>query len=175
MCLLALLLLSSCVNSGSNNDLRGCAAVASTTTNLRPIFQFGRLLMSRFYHRGKHKTLFTFSKGPKRLGYKHSGLITNKILYLYCEKVQQLRLMIWLVFFSKWCWKFKFNDIMFFRPPFINGRPQDSDSVFWKKKPLTPVFEEFSPVFFICIIFKKESQGVTRSYQGETGETGGDH
>ena len=138
MCLLALLLLSSCVNSGSNNDLRGCAAVASTTTNLRPIFQFGRLLMSRFYHRGKHKTLFTFSKGPKRLGYKHSGLITNKILYLYCEKVQQLRLMIWLVFFSKWCWKFKFNDIMFFRPPFINGRPQDSDSVFWKA--ITPSF-----------------------------------
>ena len=85
MCLLALLLLSSCVNSGSNNDLRGCAAVASTTTNLRPIFQFGRLLMSRFYHRGKHKTLFTFSKGPKRLGYKHSGLITNKI-YIYTVK-----------------------------------------------------------------------------------------
>ena len=72
---------------------------------------------------------------------------------------------------------------MFFRPPFINGRPQDSDSVFWKKKkkPLTPVFEEFSPVFFISIIFKKESPGVTRGCQWETegdrgrpGETGGD-
>merc|ERR1712218_539148 len=55
--------------------------------------------------------------------------------------------------------------IPLFRPPFINGRPQDSDSVFWKKKkkkPLTPVFEEFSYVFFICIIFKKESPGVTK-------------
>ena len=30
----------------------------------------------------------------------------------------------------------------FVRPPFINGRPQDSDSVFWKKNPLTPVFGE---------------------------------
>ena len=33
-----------------------------------------------------------------------------------------------------------------FRPPFINGRPQDSDSVFGEN-PLTPVFGEFSSVF----------------------------
>ena len=29
---------------------------------------------------------------------------------------------------------FAFQENIFFRPPFINGRPQDSDSVFWKKK-----------------------------------------
>ena len=62
---------------------------------------------------------------------------------------------------------------MFFRPPFINGRPQDSVSVFGKA--LVPFFESLVPVFFICffigIIFKKESPGGDR---GRPGETGGD-
>ena len=53
--------------------------------------------------------------------------------------------------------------LLLFRPPFINGRPQDSDSVFWKKKPLTPVFEEFSPVFLFASFLK-------RSHQGSPGE-----
>ena len=39
--------------------------------------------------------------------------------------------------------------LYFFRPPFINGRPQDSVSVFWKKA-LVPFFESLVPVFFIC-------------------------
>ena len=60
----------------------------------------------------------------------------------------------------------------FFRPPFINGRPQDSDSVFGEN-PLTPVFGEFSSVFFISIIFKKESPGVTRGHQESPGVTRG--
>ena len=65
-----------------------------------------------------------------------------------------------------------------FRPPFINGRPQKTDFIFGAK---APVFEEFSPVFFICFIFKRESPGVTRGHQrspgvtrGHQGETGGD-
>ena len=45
---------------------------------------------------------------------------------------------------------------------------------FFGEKPLTPVFEEFSPVFFICIIFKKELPGVTGGHRGSPGETGGD-
>ena len=47
------------------------------------------------------------------------------------------------------------------------ARPQDTVSVFGEKKGLAHVFGHFSPFFFICIIFKKESPGVT-------GETGGD-
>ena len=38
-----------------------------------------------------------------------------------------------------------------FRPPFINGRPQDSVSVFGMTLP--PVFEPFSHVFIICFSF----------------------
>ena len=30
--------------------------------------------------------------------------------------------------------------IDFIRPPFINGRPQDLVSVFWKKKGISPIF-----------------------------------
>ena len=37
---------------------------------------------------------------------------------------------------------------------------------FFGEKPLTPVFGEFSSVFFICIIFKKESPGETGGDQG---------
>ena len=44
----------------------------------------------------------------------------------------------------------RFRITQLFRPPFINGRPQDSDSVFWKALP--PVFESKCP-FFIYIIF----------------------
>ena len=46
--------------------------------------------------------------------------------------------------------------------PFINGRLQNSISVFWKP---------FSPVFFICTIFKKELPGVTRGNRVSPGET----
>ena len=48
-----------------------------------------------------------------------------------------------------------------FRPPFINGRPQDTDSVFWKKKKaLVPVFGAIFPLFsfFITIFLKKKFQ-----------------
>ena len=45
------------------------------------------------------------------------------------------------------------HQVWLFRPPFINGRPQDLVSVFWrKKKPLPPFFESKCP-FFIYIIF----------------------
>ena len=41
------------------------------------------------------------------------------------------------------------NELIFsaylIRPPFINGRPQDSDSVFWT---LVPFFEPLVPLFF---------------------------
>merc|ERR1712020_265265 len=56
-----------------------------------------------------------------------------------------------------------------FRPPFINGRPQDSDSVFWKSH--YPQFLSQSvpfsfASFFIHFICKKESPGVTSGHQG---------
>merc|ERR1712001_364742 len=63
---------------------------------------------------------------------------------------------------------FKMGNLLF-RPPFINGRPQDSDSVFWKKKGLVPFFEVKAPLFFIYIIFIhiicQGSPGVTRGHQ----------
>ena len=52
-----------------------------------------------------------------------------------------------------------------FRPPFINGRPQDSNSIFWA---LVLVFS-FSPSFL-----KRGYQGSLRGDRGRPGETGGD-
>ena len=59
-------------------------------------------------------------------------------------------------------------DYYVFRPPFINGRPQDSVSVFWKKSHYSLFLEPFFPCFFHLHHFQK---GVTR---GKPGETGGD-
>ena len=51
-----------------------------------------------------------------------------------------------------------------FRPLFINGRPQDSDSVFGRKKALVPFFESQSPPFFHLHHFHSHHlSGVTRS------------
>ena len=61
----------------------------------------------------------------------------------------------------------------FFRPPFIIGRLQDSDSVFGRKKGISPVFEVKAPVFFICLIFKKGLPGGDRGRPGETREDWG--
>ena len=80
------------------------AAVAST--NLRPIFQFGRFLMSRFYHRGKHKTLFTFSKGPKRL-----STVSCK---LWKSASARAAMIILFLFSPTKSVVVKFNDIVFF-------------------------------------------------------------
>merc|ERR1711884_361368 len=73
----------------------------------------------------------------------------------------------------------KIHDIYFFRPPFINGRPQDSDSVFWKKA-IVPFFEVKAPLFsFTSFSFTsfvrghQESPGVTRGHQGSPGITRG--
>ena len=50
---------------------------------------------------------------------------------------------------------FLIPSLTFFRPPFINGRPQNLVSVFWKKpKPLFlrnfPLFFSFASFFFSC-------------------------
>ena len=57
-------------------------------------------------------------------------------------------------------------------------------SVYWEKKGICPCFLSHSTLFFICIIFKKESPGTTGRLPGETrgdrgrpeetGETGGE-
>ena len=52
-----------------------------------------------------------------------------------------------------------------FRPPFINGRPQDSNSVFWA---LVLVFS-FSPSFL-----KRDYQPLPGITEGRSGETEGD-
>ena len=57
-----------------------------------------------------------------------------------------------------------------FRPPFINGRPQKTDFIFGEKKAKAPVFEEFSPVFFISFSF---TSFVTWVHQGSPGVTRG--
>jgi len=62
-----------------------------------------------------------------------------------------------------------------FRAPFINGRPQDLVSVFWKKP--KPLFLRNFPLFFSFTSFSftsfvrghQESPGVTRGHQRETG------
>ena len=48
-----------------------------------------------------------------------------------------------------------------FRPPFINGRPQETVLVFWRKKALVPVFEAIFPLFSFASFFEKESPGVS--------------
>ena len=66
---------------------------------------------------------------------------------------------------------------IFFRPPFINGRPQDLVSVFWKKGHYPPFLSQSVPFSFTSFSFTsfvrghQESPGVTR---GRPGETGGD-
>ena len=49
----------------------------------------------------------------------------------------------------KFLFPFSISFSFIFRLPFINGRPQDSISVFGEKKVITPF------LFFICFIFKK--------------------
>ena len=46
-----------------------------------------------------------------------------------------------------------------FRPPFINGRPQDSVSVFGEKKALVPFFEVKAPLFSFKTFSAKSSAG----------------
>ena len=64
--------------------------------------------------------------------------------------------------------------VLIFRPPFINGRPQDLVSVFWKKKSQSPCFWGIFPCFFHLLnFFKQESPGVTRGHQRSPGVTRG--
>ena len=66
--------------------------------------------------------------------------------------------------------------ILIFRPPFINGRPQDSVSVFGRG--FAHAFGHLVPFFSFASFLKRshqESQGVTRSHGGDwwrPGETG---
>ena len=74
-----------------------------------------------------------------------------------------------------------FRPYFLFRPPFINGRPQDSDSVFGRKGHYPHFLSQSVPFSFTSFRGHQESPGVTRGHQGETGgdrgrpgETGGD-
>ena len=93
----------------------------------------------------------------------------NYVVYFLVQKIYHIEKIVIKQLSFPW----KLNESVF-RPPFINGRPQDSVSVFWT---LVPFFEPKPPFFSVASFLKRSHQGtpgVTGGHQGSIGETRGD-